>query len=356
MDPISQGVLGAVVTQTFGRKPAADEPEQSKVSFGKVGLIGCLAAMAPDLDVLISSATDPLLALEFHRHFTHSLLFIPLGALICSLVLHPLLGRRWQLPFKLTFIWCLLGYATHALLDGCTTYGTQLLWPLSDKRFAWDSVSVVDPLFTLPLLALTFLAVKQQRRLWARLAVGWVFVYLGAGFVQHERAINMGQTLAEARGHNPVRLEVKPSFGNLLVWKLVYETDQHFYVEALKPGLRVGRSKHWAGERVAKLDVPRDLPWLDASSQQAKDIERFRWFSDDYLAIDDRNPNRVVDIRYSMLPNEITALWGIELSPEASRESYAQYVTLRDEPSASGQGSASDSLGDLSKLWAMMIE
>jgi len=356
MDPISQGVLGAVVTQTFARKTAATGSEQPKASLGKVGLIGCLAAMAPDLDVLISSATDPLLALEFHRHFTHSLLFIPLGALICSLVLHPLLGRRWQLPFKLTFIWCLLGYATHALLDGCTTYGTQLLWPLSDKRFAWDSVSVVDPLFTVPLLVLVALAIKQQRLRWSRLAVAWVFVYLGFGFVQHERALSMGQALAESRGHKPMRLEVKPSFANLLVWKLVYETEQHFYVDALKPSLRVNGNKHWQGERVAKLDVPRDLPWLDASSQQAKDIERFRWFSDDYLAIDSRNPLRVVDIRYSMLPNEITALWGIELSPEAGNESYAQYVTLRDQPRASGQGSATDSLANLSKLWAMMME
>jgi len=351
MDPISQGVLGAVVTQTFGRKAASAESEQPQASLGNMGFIGCLAAMAPDLDVLISSATDPLLALEFHRHFTHSLLFIPLGAFICSLVLHPLLGRRWQLAYRLTFIWCLLGYATHALLDGCTTYGTQLLWPLSDKRFAWDSVSVVDPLFTVPLLVLTALAIKQQRQVWARVAVVWVAVYLGAGFVQHERAITMGQALAESRGHIPSRLEVKPSFANLLVWKLVYETEEYFYVDALKPG--VLRSTSWPGERTLKLNVARDLPWLDSTSQQAEDIERFRWFSDGYLAIDRRNPNRVVDIRYSMLPNEIAALWGIELSPAASKESYAQYVTLRDEPQGDNR---KGSLASVVALWSMMIE
>jgi len=349
MDPISQGVLGAVVAQSFskaGRKVKVQAPMAE--SLGKVGIIGALAAMAPDLDVLISSTTDPLLALEFHRHFTHSLFFIPIGALICSLVLHPLLGRRWRLPFKQTFIWCLLGYATHALLDGCTSYGTQLLWPLSDQRFAWDTVSVIDPLFTVPLLVLTALAIVQQRRRWSRLAFAWVFVYLGLGFVQNERALDMGRALAESRGHNPVRLEVKPSFGNLLVWKLVYETDDYFYVDALKPALRKNENKQWPGERVAKLDVARDLPWLVVGSQQATDIERFRWFSDDYLALDPHNPMRVIDIRYSMLPHQIAPLWGIELAKNVSAQSYVRYVTSR--------GDTTDSRLALSQLLAMIFE
>jgi inner membrane protein len=353
MDPISQGVLGAIVTQSFskaGGKTQAQAPMAE--SLGTVGIIGALAAMAPDLDVLISSATDPLLALEFHRHFTHSLLFIPLGAFLCSLVLHPLLGRRWSLAYQQTFIVCLLGFATHALLDGCTTYGTQLLWPLTDKRFAWDSVSVVDPLFTLPLLALTILAVKRQRRLWAHIGAAWVFLYLGAGFVQHERALDMGQAVADSRGHSPTRLEVKPSFGNLLVWKLVYETDDYFYVDALKPGVFSSEqgptNTVWPGERILKLKLPRDLPWLDSASQQAEDIERFRWFSDDYLALDPHNPMRVIDIRYSMLPHQIAPLWGIELAKNVSAQSYVRYVTSR--------GDAADSRLALSQLLTMIFE
>ena len=42
--------------------------------------------MAPDLDVLFQSPTDPILFLEFHRQFTHSLVFIPIGALLVFLV------------------------------------------------------------------------------------------------------------------------------------------------------------------------------------------------------------------------------------------------------------------------------
>lgn len=96
------------------------------------GVLGLLSGLAPDLDALIKSQSDPLLALEFHRQFTHSLFFIPIGSLICALVLHHLIAKRRGLSFKQSWLFCALGYGTHALLDACTTYGTQLLWPLTN--------------------------------------------------------------------------------------------------------------------------------------------------------------------------------------------------------------------------------
>ncbi len=142
MDPVTQGALGASVPQAFSRT----------TTVVAATLFGAVSGMAPDLDFLIRSDTDPLLYLKYHRQFTHSLIFIPVGSLICALVFHWLLGRRWQISFGLTYLFCLLGYATHGLLDACTSYGTQLLWPFSDARFAWNTISIVDPLFTLPLL------------------------------------------------------------------------------------------------------------------------------------------------------------------------------------------------------------
>ena len=77
MDPVSQGAFGAIFAQTISNK--------KKILVGSI--IGCLAGLAPDLDILIRSNSDPLLKLEYHRQFTHSLLFIPLGALIVTLFL-----------------------------------------------------------------------------------------------------------------------------------------------------------------------------------------------------------------------------------------------------------------------------
>ena len=86
MDPISQASFGASLSQSF----AKDGSKQAVALF-----IGALAGMVPDLDILIQSAKDPILFLEYHRQFTHSLVFIPFGALICALVFYPLIHSRW---------------------------------------------------------------------------------------------------------------------------------------------------------------------------------------------------------------------------------------------------------------------
>lgn len=331
MDPLTQGVLGAAL-------PQASAARGKRVA--TAGLLGFLAGMAADLDVLIRSSSDPLLFLEYHRQFTHSLIFIPVGGLICAALLHLVLGRKRGLEFRQSWLYCTLGYATHALLDACTTYGTMLFWPFSDVRIAWNTISVIDPLFTLPLLLAVVLAGKRSRPLFARLGLLWACCYMALGLWQRNEAMEMGYALAAQRGHTPLRLEAKPSFANILVWKTVYETHDKYHVDAVRASVA---PRVFRGNSVDKLDIPRDLPWLQQDSQQARDIERFRWFSNGYIARDPRFPNRVIDIRYSIIPNELAPLWSIELRPGASSDEHAAYLVHRD----AGGGRAS-------KMWQML--
>src|SRR5690606_34372245 len=199
--------------------------------------LGAIAGMAPDLDVLIRSADDPLRFLDHHRGFTHALAFVPVGALVCTLLCHPA-ARRW-ITFGETYRYAVLGFASHGVLDACTSYGTRLLWPFSELRVAWNLIAVVDPLLTVPVLALLAAAVLRRRVVWARAALLWAVAYLGVGAVQGERAEHAGRVLAETRGHRPERLLAKPSFGNLLVWKVVYQADGRYYVDAVRPAWRV---------------------------------------------------------------------------------------------------------------------
>ncbi|MBY6196224.1 metal-dependent hydrolase [Vibrio hangzhouensis] len=322
MDPLSQGVLGASLSQSASKK-------QHLVV---AGVLGLLAGMAPDLDVLIRSSRDPLLFLEFHRQFTHSLLFIPIGSLLCALLLHSLYAKKRGLAFKQSWLYCALGYSTHALLDSCTSYGTQLFWPLTNERYAWNMVSVIDPLFTLPILILLVLATLKRRPWLARIAFIWALTYPTLGLIQRDRAEAVGWQLAKARQHTPIQLEAKPSFANILVWKVVYQTEKHYFVDAVRVGTSV---KTYPGESIAKLDVSRDFPWLDPSSQQARDIERFRWFSNGYLAQDPTNELHIMDVRYSIVPNQLKALWSIKLSPSANGDTHVEYATHRDTSPAS---------------------
>jgi inner membrane protein len=315
MDPLSQGVLGAAVPQLAARNHIA-----------LAGVLGLLAGMAPDLDILIKSDTDPLVFLKFHRQFSHALIFIPIGSFFCALLLYFGFARR-RLTFGRTYLYCTLGYATHGLLDACTSYGTQLFWPFSTARIAWHNISIVDPLFTLPILLCVVLAAVRKNGRWSRAALMWAIVYLGFGVVQRERAEAAGTGIAAARGHPASTLEAKPSFGNLLVWKTIYEHRGDYYIDAVRVGLNVDI---FAGETVQKLDLARDFPWLKSDSQQARDVEDFRWFSAGYLAKSRVHDNMIVDMRYSMLPNRGDGMWGVILSPAAGREEHVGYQMMRE--------------------------
>ena len=328
MDPLSQATLGAAAAQSLIKKS----------DLARIALIGALAGMAPDLDVLIQSSTDPLLQLEYHRQFTHSLIFIPVGALLCAIAFWPFMRRH--MSFKAIWLTALAGYATHALLDACTTYGTLLLWPFSDARIAWNTISVIDPVFTLPLLGFVIAAGVKKSQFIGRLGMAWVALYLSIGVIQEERAIAAGEALAADRGHAPAVVSAKPSFGNLLLWKTVYEYDDHFWVDAVRAG---GDVTIIEGDHVARLNLQSSFPWLDTDSQQARDLERFRWFSNDYLAIDSDDPFFIVDMRYSHLPNEIKGLWGIRLDPDASADEHVTWVARRSADSERFE-----------QLWAML--
>ena len=300
MDPLSQAALGASLSQSF----AADRKKQVSAM-----VIGALAGMAPDLDIFINSDSDPLLFLEYHRQFTHSLIFIPFGALLCAFVFYPFAKKK--LSFKQIYLFSFLAYATHGLLDACTSYGTQLFWPFTNERIAWNVVSIVDPLFTLPVLFLVILAAYKKNSRYARMAFIYAVVFLSLGAIQKNRAENVLAELALQRGHQIERSHIKPSFANRHLWKLIYEYDGRFYVDAVT---LLWDADIISGASIQKLNVQKDFPWLPGNSQQAKDIERFRWFSNDYLAVSVNDNKLISDVRYSFVPNNINSMWGIEIN------------------------------------------
>lgn len=317
MDPISQGIIGSTAAQVISKK---------KHSLFLVALIGLLSGLAPDLDIFIRSSDDPLLFLEFHRQFTHSLVFIPFGGLICASFIFLIVKKISSLTFKETYIYCTMGYATHGLLDACTSYGTLLFWPFSYERISWNNISIIDPIFTIPLIIFVGLSAYMGKKTFARVAIIWAISYLIYGVIMNQKALEIGKEIARERGHKISRIVAKPTFANSFLWKIIYESEGIFYTD----GVRILPSKKiYFGESIAKLNIDRDFPFLNNKSQQYKDIKRFAWFSDNYLAIGSKNKSRIFDIRYSMLPNQISGLWGIEIDYDGNEKQHIEYVTNR---------------------------
>ena len=316
MDPITQGIVGASASKAFSKN--------KKLIL--IGMIGFLSALTPDLDIFLRSDIDPLLFFEYHRQFTHSLIFIPIGGLICSLIFLYTIPKKYGLSFKEIYFFSTIGYATHGLVDALTSYGTQLFWPFTDKRVSFNLISVIDPLFTLPIIFLLILSLFNKNKLYVFFAVFWIFFYLSLSSLQKNRATDLILDKVEHRGHQPKNILVKPSFANIIIWKTIYEYNDTYYVDAVK---LTTIHRFFDGTSIEKLNLNKSYKWLDKNSQQAKDIERFRWFADGYLAISPFDANKIIDVRYSTLPNKITPLWSIVLDETANKDEHIKYIADR---------------------------
>jgi inner membrane protein len=141
MDSITQAVLGAAIGEAvLGKKIG-----------GKGAILGAAVATIPDLDVALYLFYDKFEMLSIHRGYSHSILFSIIGAFLIACILQQI---KWSKTINYWRLWIFtwLALFTHMLLDTFTAYGTQLFLPFSDARVGFDSVNVVDPVYTLPLL------------------------------------------------------------------------------------------------------------------------------------------------------------------------------------------------------------
>lgn len=314
MDPISQGALGAAATLSIWGN-------DKRLPKAVVGWLGALSAMAPDLDVLIRSSRDSLLAIEYHRHFTHSLSFVPVGATIA--LLPWLLRSDIRAHLRLAYFISFVGYLTHAPLDCATTYGTQYFWPFSDYRVSLSWVSVVDPLYTLPLLALVIAAAFKKRATLARVGLGLSIAYLGLGAVQKQRTLALQSRILEARGHTASRRDAIPTFMNQVTWRALYQANGIIYVDQIRvPYLGTSCIKEGASLPLAPP------PPSGLGPVAARGHRLIRWFSSDWVAQSPDDASLFIDLRYSLFPYETDPFWGVRIDEEKDR---AEWVPTRLE-------------------------
>lgn len=310
MDIVTHGLMGALVAQVVCK------PGQRRAAIG----IGVVAGLLPDVDTLIRSAEDPLLALSMHRHFTHSLLFAPVGAALAALLCWPFLCKSVRVCKSMAvgrvYLAALAAYVSHLLLDFSTSYGIHLFWPFRSNPTSANIIAVMDPLFTAVVLIALVLVFGTRRQRWAYVGMGVACVYLAFGLVQHQRALSVAEQLAAQRGQSPERLMVKPTLGNLVLWRVLAVEDGVAQVDAV----RVGRTTRvYPGERTELLH-PTNWQHLPEDSRLRGDLERMYRYSDGLLAVYPEGAARadasimIGDVRFAMLPTSAAPLWGIVVS------------------------------------------
>jgi inner membrane protein len=303
VDPVTHAALGAAAGYC-----AAEWLDPERKLGGVAMAVGALAALLPDLDVVIRSSTDPLLVIEHHRGFTHSLAFAPLGAGVATLPW--LLVPRLRVAWRAVLAAALVGYASHGLLDGATTYGTQLFWPVSSYRVGLDIVSIIDPVFSFLLILGLVVALFRRSSRPAALGLAAGVLYLGMGFVQRERAISAQERIAADRGHERLRGAVFPSFANNVVWRSLYQAGDSLYVDRVRvPWLAASA---WSGGPELALFREAELGERAAVRPRVvRDFRRFAWFADGWVARAPGDPDVIGDVRYSVRTDEFEPVWGI---------------------------------------------
>jgi inner membrane protein len=172
MDSLTHIALGAVMGEAFAGK-----------TLGKKAMLwGALAQSIPDIDFIASFWMDTSSNLLAHRGFTHSFLF-------CIIItpLFALLAEFWHRPHNISLKHWMLFFGsvifTHIFLDAFNNYGVGWLEPFSHKRFSFNMIYVVDPLFSIwsGLACLAFIYFRKntifQKKIW-KLGLGCTTIYL----------------------------------------------------------------------------------------------------------------------------------------------------------------------------------
>src|SRR5262245_37279041 len=304
MDTITQGLLGAAAAQSLMKRRL---PQGA-------GLVGAVGGMLADLDIFIRSSSDPTVSWLFHRNFTHSLIFIPVGGLIAALPF--LFFKRFRENKRDVILAAIIGYATHALLDAFTNYGTQLFWPFSNYRVAWDWIGIVDPIYSLILAAGVILTARTSRMRPARIALLLSSIYLSFGGWQHYRALEAQRELISKRSHEVRHARVMPAPGWLLMWRSVYIAGDRLYAD----GIRV---PWFSSPLVLEGGSARAFTFesLPAKAQEdAENKRRFQileWFADGLIAQVGDDPNALGDMRITAGVESLVPLWGLQFNPES---------------------------------------
>jgi membrane-bound metal-dependent hydrolase YbcI (DUF457 family) len=164
MDTITHGIAGALL----GKAVCRGENLFSTRAMNRQRIVTwslMIGAIFPDADTLRDIFShDELLMITWHRSITHSLLCLPLWALLLAAVtLWIARYFHWEAPSyaALAGIYA-LGILSHIFLDLVTTFGTMIWSPQQWSRPAWDIIFIVDFSFTALLLLPQMLAWAYQ--------------------------------------------------------------------------------------------------------------------------------------------------------------------------------------------------
>jgi len=353
MDSLTQIVLGA----------AAGEVILGKKIGNRAMLWGAVGGTIPDMDVLGKYFLSEIDNLAFHRGISHSILFSIIGAFLFGWLIYTMYKspyHKWIaiacksvaiviVCFALNFLlriffqqawiptsilvllfgylfyrsskrryfdqeiekpnaslreWQLLMFValfTHPILDCFTMYGTQLFAPFSETRVAWSTISVADPLYTVPFLICLIIACcyhhnDKKRRFWNYLGIGLSSAYLLFTVFNKNNIEKIYTESLAKQGIEYKRFITSPSILNNILWTATVETKDKYYQ---------GQYSLFDTQEINFIPIEKDHQLLDGVDSDPT-IKTLRWFCDDYFNVEKLPDNQFMfnDLRFGSFGGE----------------------------------------------------
>lgn len=302
MDLITQGLLGACVGQRVGQK-----------KLGRRSIVmGALAGMLPDADMIVGLSKDPLNVLIHHRGISHSLWFGPVvGSLLALLTFWYYRKRYTEDTYGIWAGVFIASLVTHPLLDWFTTYGTQLLAPFSNHRFSLNAIGIIDPFYSLPLLFPCILGLLNYKRFASFLSTVILTLttgYLLWGIQQNDMAIRLAQQQLQQEQVSYQQVNAYPTMLQLFLRRIVVHTQDE---------VKIGFISTWA---------PQTIHWSSAKKANAEHTQIllnqttpkiFAWFSEQqYMVIEEKTGQdcyllTMTDLRLGYSDRTLWGIWNV---------------------------------------------
>jgi len=269
MDSITQAALGAAVGEAILGK-----------RLGRKGAIaGAIVATIPDLDVLITPLFNDFDRISIHRGYSHSIMFCIVGAFLVAYIMNRIKWTKAASYWKLWFF-AFSALFTHVLLDAFTSYGTQLLLPFTNWRVSLDSISIIDPVYTIPLIIGTVASImlyksKEKRRGLPNtlgLIVSSLYLVFTLANKQHVQGV-MADQLQEQKTPFYQMLTVPVSVGNM-EWYGVVKDDSLLYI---------GKYSILKKNKIDFTAFPINEHLLNEMNPEV--ANRLKWFAQDFYTV-----------------------------------------------------------------------
>ena len=188
MDTLTHALSGALLARATTRKGTPPRSIPRRIA------AGFLACASPDLDFVVGFF-GPAAYIDSHRGVTHSLILLPLWALLLSWAISKIVREPggWKPLYGVTA----MALGAHIAGDLITSYGTMILAPFSDWRAGIGTTFIIDLWFSgIIVLGLLASAVLFRSRIPSCIALGVLVAYVGFQYVQREKALEFAARYA----------------------------------------------------------------------------------------------------------------------------------------------------------------